>query len=163
MLVYRPPSAIFNNFITELCNLFSELLPNCHSFICFGDFNYHFNKRDNKFFLLEDLLKEYGLYQSVHEATHNKGNILDLVLSFENNKPQDVSVYPFDKSDHHFIKFTVQILFIQTKLKLLTYRSWKNIILTEFGDTLESSLDLNVGLGVCQNNSKLLTVFNQTV
>ena len=163
MLVYRPPSANFNNFITELCNLFSEMLPNCHSFICFGDFNVHFNKRDYKIFLLEDLLKEYGLYHSVHEPTHNKGNILDLVLSFENNKPQDVSVYPFDKSDHHFIKFLVQILFIQTKMKVLTYRSWKNVNLTEFGDTLESSLDLNVGLGICQNNSNLLTVFNQTM
>ena len=31
-LVYRPPSANFNNFITELCNFFSELLPNCHFF-----------------------------------------------------------------------------------------------------------------------------------
>ena len=39
----------------------------------------------------------------------------------------------------------------------------ENVNLTEFGDTLESSLDLDVGLGICQINSNLLTVFNQTV
>ena len=74
---------------------------------------------------------------------------------------QTITLLNSDADSFH--SFQVQILFIQTKMKLLTYRSWKNVNLTEFGDTLESSLDLNVGLGICQNNSNLLTVFNQTV
>ena len=49
-----------------------------------GDFNIHYDSTDNQHtWKFLDLLNSMNLQQSVEEATHNKGHILDLIITRE--------------------------------------------------------------------------------
>ena len=47
-----------------------------------GDFNFHWGETDNiDFKQFKALLDAHNLFQHVHKPTHNSGNILDLVMT----------------------------------------------------------------------------------
>ena len=87
VVLYRPP---MNNtkecekFLKEFANLVEVVILDKSTLIITADFNYHvdnINDADAASFL--SLLKDLGLHQHVKTPTHEKGHILDLILTRE--------------------------------------------------------------------------------
>ena len=79
---YRPPSSSITAFLQEFAQYMDALSTASGQLIVVGDFNIHCDSADNQHtrkFL--DLLNSMNLQQSVEEATHNKGHILDLIIT----------------------------------------------------------------------------------
>ena len=78
---YKPLADFPNTFRTKMRILSDSFIS--QTFYCRGDFNVHLNIRypGSKVFL--DFLSEFGFYQSLDLATHDKGNILHLILPAE--------------------------------------------------------------------------------
>uniref|UniRef100_A0A3B3DTS3 Reverse transcriptase domain-containing protein n=3 Tax=Oryzias melastigma TaxID=30732 RepID=A0A3B3DTS3_ORYME len=97
--IYRPPG-----YCAEFNLEFSELLSIiCLDFDCIimaGDFNIHYGNLENKGTKdLINTLDNFGLTQHVTEPTHNRGNILDLLISKGLNISK-VTVCDLGLSDH---------------------------------------------------------------
>ena len=84
---YVPPNYSRNkDNILTVCNLIKKLSPKTEPFYVCGDFNlpsidwknYCSNDPSGKAFL--EFCSENGFAQCIDEATHNKGNILDILL-----------------------------------------------------------------------------------
>ena len=109
---YRPPN---KNDFSELA-VFMESKDNDEDIFLCGDFNLpdidwlsksvkKHSKRPSLHTAFLDTLAEHGLVQHVREPTHRAGNILDLVLSNNQNMITDIIVEP-GLSDHYAIRFT---------------------------------------------------------
>ena len=105
MLLYRPPSSVKEN-ITNMCDLLRNLPRNT---IVIGDINLpHIDwtkgGTDAPGRTLYDLVQEEDLAQLVHFPTHDKGNILDLIIT---NMANDIisvnNEGKLGKSDHCII------------------------------------------------------------
>ncbi|XP_051797401.1 uncharacterized protein LOC127531665 isoform X3 [Acanthochromis polyacanthus] len=79
--VYRPPGGNMENFLEEFENLL-EKFPEDDSILITGDFNIKVNDMNNKHAKkFKKLLEDNNLHQHVEQATHNRGNTLDLVIT----------------------------------------------------------------------------------
>ena len=77
--------------------------------IILGDFNIHFNDEHSSS-KLRNMLNDYQMQQHVHSATHEQGNILDLVIKNQrDNLFSNVSVMDYAISDHYSVKCTLNI------------------------------------------------------
>ena len=108
-VVYRSPnSSIANDEM--LCSLMKELRGN---FVMVGDFNYPGIRwttggSDAKSRAFYEILIEKGLTQHVEIPTHINGNILDLLISSDEEMVQCVDVEGrLGKSDHEMIVATI--------------------------------------------------------
>ena len=104
IILYRPPqySAIFFN---ELAELLSIVTTEFDVLIIAGDFNIHVdNSEDNRTKELSVLLDVFGLQQHVKHPTHNRGHILDLIITKGLNI-FNVTVTDIALSDHFCIFF----------------------------------------------------------
>lgn len=98
------------NFITEYSNC-------CENTVCIGDFNtpdINWGSGEVGRKPISQLLLHFAhsndLFQLIQQATHIKGNILDLIFSNDLNLIHDISIKaPFKNSDHHTIYFTLNI------------------------------------------------------
>ena len=105
-ILYRPPqhSTVFFN---ELAELFSIITTEFDSLVIAGDFNIHVdNSEDNRAKELSVLLDVFGLQQHVKHPTHNRGHILDLIITKGLNI-SNVIVTDIALSDHSCIFFDV--------------------------------------------------------
>ncbi|KAK7889258.1 hypothetical protein WMY93_024818 [Mugilogobius chulae] len=81
-LIYRPPK-ISKDFIGDFSNLVSEMALNYDHFLIVGDFNIHVCCDGKP--LVKDfkaVVDSFNLTQWVNGPTHERGHILDLVLSY---------------------------------------------------------------------------------
>ena len=83
--MYRPAhgtklSGTETEFYSDLDILFTDASI---SVIIMGDFNIHFND-EPKSSRLRNMLNDYQMQQHVHSATHEHGNVLDLVINTGN-------------------------------------------------------------------------------
>ena len=99
--IYRPPGPVSGDFLEELADLLDQLTTTDRCFLVCGDFNCPGS--DNKTIdpRLSDVLTQYNLSQHVKHSMHEKGNILDLILtSVADNLVSGVSVKSAGISDH---------------------------------------------------------------
>lgn len=117
-LVYIPPNSSENYYDSFFHYLF-ELSNKASPIILVGDFNFPdidwatycgSSPISNKFC---DLLFQLNLSQLISEPTHNQGNILDLVITSDEDIIQDIIIHPHDyqlvSSDHYTISFGVKL------------------------------------------------------
>ncbi len=107
--VYRPPKAN-KDFLPEFAELLSYLCLKFERTLIQGDFNIHMDKKDSaltKDFL--SLLECFELNQFVDCFTHNKGHILDLVIS-SGSLVSQLSTFDLGLSDHLAIFFDLYLL-----------------------------------------------------
>ena len=82
--IYHPPqvAGLPNSmFIDQLSDYLMEILAQHSNNIVVGDFNIHVNDHnDVDAGLLLETMSALGLDQKVYDATHNKGNMIDLIF-----------------------------------------------------------------------------------
>lgn len=110
ILLYRPPSSGADN-MKELCSLLRQLNNNT---LVIGDFNmpgvnWEELMGERKLDEFLETMEAEGLEQLVNFSTHNKGNILDLVVSKECNVTSVSEFGRLGNSDHSLIQVLVNI------------------------------------------------------
>lgn len=125
--VYRPPKAN-KDFLPEFAKLLPYLCLKFKITLILGDFNIHVDKYYTaltKYFL--SLLECFDLNQFVDRPTHNKGHILDLVIS-SGSLVSQLFFYLYlpgaSISSSHIV----------------TYRKWRSIELSDFSVFIDSTL-----------------------
>jgi exonuclease III len=105
-LLYRPPPNKRNQLSDSLfMEEFQELLDTCNcrrgKYIFLGDFNFHFDS-DAHSARVKDLATQYDLTQTVSEATHRSGHIIDWVLHRESDQLVQSTCVSLDLSSDHY-------------------------------------------------------------
>ena len=120
-VVYRPPK-FYKDFICEFADFLSCVSVKYNHFLISGDFNIHVCCRSRP--LVTDflnLIESFNLVQCVKDPTHEKGHILDLVLSYD----LSVSVNEICESacifDHLPVLFTVSIPCLRAKTCIIVF------------------------------------------
>ena len=138
-LVYRPSNSPAQNTI-ELMNLVSMCEKNC---VLLGDFNipeidWINNEAPPRYRPLYELLCEKGFEQLEDFPTHNKGNILDLVLTNCSDKILSVTDHgKIGKSDHNMLLIELCENVIIKKSENSFY-DWNNMNSDAFKDGLDN-------------------------
>jgi hypothetical protein len=124
-VIYRPHSSSLFGFINEFTELCSDL--NCFTnIIIVGDFNL------KDVTSLDDILTMFNLTQHVSSATHDKGRLLDLVIS----RNDDLSVVNLNLTpglaDHHAVLFETLTEIYQLPTNNMVSRQYNKIDLDNF-------------------------------
>jgi len=115
--IYIPPNSD-DTYHEQLCNYLTDLVnSNTKPIILLGDFNFPdinwttlsgSSARSNKFC---DLLFQLNITQIIDKPTHNLGNILDLVITNNEDIIQNLNIHPQHykpiPTDHFVITFTI--------------------------------------------------------
>jgi hypothetical protein len=67
--------------LSQLADFFSQILPHYDEVIFTGDFNLRLLSEPRVCEQLNDLLMSFSLFQHVNQPTHERGDILDLVIT----------------------------------------------------------------------------------
>ncbi|XP_055956994.1 uncharacterized protein LOC130012904, partial [Patella vulgata] len=132
IVIYRPPSRdaeTVSNFFSEFPSVLDKLACSGNRLLLLGDFNFHLQDlTDTNAVRFNDLLRAYSLCQHVSVPTHNRGNILDLVISRDcENLIHNVSVSNNLISDHFPVNFNLSIRKPPLQTKTLTFRNFKKL------------------------------------
>ena len=132
-------------FVEEFGDLLDQLALHNGRFLLLGDFNFHWNKpheHDTK--VLLDIFKQYGLIQHVDSATHWRGNIIDFLVTREDeNLIRSVSVTE-QISDHLMVDFTLTLDKPPRPLKSVTFCKIRDIVRSSYVQDIQSSGLLDV-------------------
>lgn len=170
-VVYRPPSVerVTNNlFFDEFAELMSIIIVQKQKLLIVGDFNFHMNKTDDPSAIkFRELLKEFCLEQHVTEPTSKTHNMLDLVITRENNEILNTS--PKVKnfiSDHAAILCHLKFQKLKTQHKEFSYRATKDIDIPSFkkdivNSDLVSNPETDLDKLVKQYNSVLAEILDK--
>ena len=88
--LYHPPQGtdpkVSNaNFLDQLSDLLSHVIPKHQDIIIMGDFNIHINDlEDQDAQILKDTLNAFNLKQHINIPTHNLGHTIDLIITSNN-------------------------------------------------------------------------------
>jgi exonuclease III len=145
-VVYRPPaggkhSKSFGTFLTEFQNYISSLSTSTGKLLVLGDFNIHVDRKESaeakKF---ADMLYSLNLEQHISMPTHERGHILDLVLTRPSDLPlSDLEIHPAMMSDHLPITFRVSVCRPAAVKKTIHFRKLKDIDVNAFQQDLLAS------------------------
>ena len=112
--IYKQPKYI-SKFSDEFAKLMSIVCIDFDRVLLVGDFNIHVdNPKDRCATEFMSTLDDFGLSQHVTQSTHNKGHILDLVISKGLNI-SEVVVSDIALSDHYCVSFKITTPVIVTK------------------------------------------------
>ena len=114
--IYRPPNSDMNQFLDEIAE-YLALHINTKYPIFLGDFNIHWRDEvDGNASSFADTVEALGLTKHVQFPTHNRNNILDLVISKAITKNFICEVLPGPYiSDHLAVQVSIQIIREQQK------------------------------------------------
>ncbi|KAK6178226.1 hypothetical protein SNE40_013035 [Patella caerulea] len=139
LTIYRPPESKKNtstkkDFLDEFSVLLETLNTLPGYLVLCGDFNLHVDNCDDRYvkqFL--ETLDLWGLQQHVKSSTHDKGHILDLIITRSSDEIiREVCANNDLPSDHCFIQFGLNISRPPNKAKTVTFRKLKSINISEF-------------------------------
>jgi len=128
--IYRPgserPSAAF---FEELPGLLELLVPYSCPVVVGGDLNVHVNDADSTDARqLTSLLSSFDMVQHVCSLTHRSGNVLDLVITFSDRAPADVTVDPHSViSDHALVTCSLPVTVDAPPLTERLVRGWRRV------------------------------------
>ena len=143
ILIYRPPYSrnhpiSISTFLDQFSSLLEPILLCKEPLIITGDFNIHVDIPSESL-QFSELLRSLSLIQHVNQPTHEKGHILDLIISrsADNIILSDPSPVPLF-SDHFSISCSLSLSKPSLSSQEVTYRS-KSINLPIFLADLASS------------------------
>ena len=105
--VYRPPGELTSTFVDQLSDLFDQLVLLDCRFVVVGDLNVPGPLAGQLDRRATDVFMQHGLRQHVSVPTHVGGNILDLILTRDDDVNcrlvSQLSVTSVCFSDHHLL------------------------------------------------------------
>ena len=154
-VIYRPPSSSRNSqpfatFLTEFRELV-ECVGTKSGIIIVGDFNVRYgDDSDPHARALRDVLSDANLRQNVTDATHNRGNVLDLVITASSSSlVTGVSVNNL-VTDHFAVICDLATTKPRPPRKTITYRRYAAIDNSSFTTDLSECNVITQPLGdVC--------------
>src|SRR5208282_675939 len=111
VVVYRPGSQpVCGKFFVELTSVLEALAVYSCDVVLTGDFSIHVDDAtDPHATRLDDVLRSFGLVQSVVGPTHVGGHTIDLVITRSDQPRPTVDVDLPDVSDHSLVHFRLPI------------------------------------------------------
>ena len=138
IVVYRPPRSAINthtvsNFIDEFSDMLTEHITSKCPLLIVGDFNIHLdNTSDVDACNFLSHMSSCGLTQHVRDSTHEKGHILDLVITRDTDKlVHDLSI-DAKLSDHFIVRFQVDFDKQISDPKAVSYRKLRSVNMSDF-------------------------------
>ncbi|XP_070552124.1 uncharacterized protein [Ptychodera flava] len=147
IIIYRPPKSQKNNstvneFLAEFSILLESAVPLPGHLIIAGDFNIHLdelNSPDTVKFM--NLLHSMGLHQHILTPTHNKGHILDLLITRSTDElVHSVDVSNFMNSDHSLIRFDLNLRRPTPKKVSISRCNFRTVSIDVFQDEISMKL-----------------------
>ena len=143
-VIYRPPlsspnSQPFATFLTEFRHLV-ECVGTKSGIIILWDFNIPYGNADDAHArALRDILSDANMRQNVTDATHNRGNILDIIITSTSSSP--ITRVSIDDlvTDHYAIICNLVTTKPRPPRKDITYRRYAAIDNTNFANDLSES------------------------
>jgi Reverse transcriptase (RNA-dependent DNA polymerase)/Endonuclease-reverse transcriptase len=134
--VYRPPGEVTSSFTDQLSDLFDQLtLLDCQ-FAVVGDFNVPGVVTGQLDRRVADVFSQHGLRQHVSVATHTGGNILDLVLTSDDDVGSrlvsQLAVESVCFSDHHIVTCKLGVPPTPSVMITFSYRQLRRMDVTAF-------------------------------
>ena len=154
--LYHPPPSKKNkatpsSFIDEFKILLETIDISCSNPIIVGDFNVHFDdKNDANTKRVTQLLQDHNFQQCNNYATHKSGHILDWVIArTQSDQIKKIQVQDKAMSDHHVILCNTSLILkkpnkcnvLVRNLKRIDLESLKQDIITS---TLSSSVPISI-------------------
>ena len=142
--VYRLPNAsTILEFTDEFSDYIMEMIDTYKNLVIMGDFNVHVsNFESNEVLLFNSTVEAMGLKQHVHQPTHQKGNILDLVITSAIGKHQPTAIKIGDfLSDHALVIAEFNVRKPKIDRKVIYRRKLTGIAKQDLVDNLQ--LDTN--------------------
>ncbi|HBK70179.1 MAG TPA: hypothetical protein DDZ39_00730 [Flavobacteriaceae bacterium] len=139
--IYRPPSRLEKEFIQEFHEFLNDIVSENGIFLINGDFNIPIKSDSNNSNNLLNLLDMFNLKNVVKSSTHNKGNILDLVICNENERAlKEVYVdHSISISDHFLINMKLRLeRECCEEKKIVEYRNFNNFNRDNFSIYIKS-------------------------
>ena len=138
LVVYRPPSTEVSTFCDEFTSLLDQY--NTPSLIVVGDFNIHVDRPGPDKSQFDEVLTNHRLSQHVTSATHEKGHILDLILSgVDSNIITTTKVHSLI-SDHWSVVCLLKTPGLNNTTvpnKVISFRNLKALDLTSLSERLK--------------------------
>ena len=128
VVIYRPgsehPSA---DFFSEFNSLLEAVLISGLPVTITGDINIHLNvDGDVHRAKLNDILAAFDLTQHVTMPTHDRGGLLDVVITAAADVLCDVAVTKTGRSDHSLVSWSVNMAPPELTYHTVTCRQWRN-------------------------------------
>ena len=170
VVVYRPGSAaVTAAFFDEFRRLLEFLSSFAMPYVITGDLNIRFDRPDDPTTLrATELLEMYGAVQSVTSATHDRGGILDVVVTRADEIPSAVDVIsvPGGASDHRLVTWPFLAAPAETPVYRTQHRrSWRQFDIERFRSDLAASClcDGMLGPTSCDDASVAALRFDEVV
>ena len=131
--IYRPPpkekSPNVPVFLNEFADLLEDLTLTSDQLLLVGDLNFHFDNPTSAHTKpIIDLLSATNHQQHVTLATHQKGHILDVIITRRDELPiADITCDESVNSDHSAVIFTVPTTHTVQPKRTITVRKLKNV------------------------------------
>lgn len=143
-VLYRPPPSIKNNidrnlFLREFGEFLEIFLTSKGPIAIFGDFNIHYdNDSNNETAIFKSLLDSLGLQQHVSTPTHDKGHILDLIITRSDDDMVSKCEVGVPFSDHNIVESVLCFKTPRFNKKSIEYRKIHSIDVDMFKSDIES-------------------------
>ena len=147
VVVYRPPPSCKNglryeDFAVEWASYIEQFVEVQEELLIVGDFNIHVDSSNNESQSFLDILNANGLIQHVKSSTHQKGHILDLVITREHSnllkRPPVVfisgvsDVKSSSSLDHFAVLCYLNVNRPKTIHKSVKFRAFRNIPVPDY-------------------------------
>lgn len=140
--VYRPPCLLnFDGFLREFEHIVNQIMLECDTFLCSGDFNVNVGDLSNcKVQSFLNILESYNIVQYVDQptrVTNNTTSILDLILCSEGSLVNKIKVFDDIRiSDHCWVSCELDTSMPIREQSTVTYRNFRNFNLHDFTEDL---------------------------
>ena len=138
--LYRLQYIASGTFMKEFTELLEILCVMPEEVIISGDINLHLETVNPIVDSLHRLWESFNLVQHVQLPTHNKSHTLDMVLTHNALKVNNLLVEDMQLSDHYMISFDINVEMVKQETKTITYRNFKGVDMVKFSEELVSKL-----------------------
>lgn len=129
--VYRPPGEVTTDLIEQLSDLFDQITSLDCKFIVVGDFNVPGPASGQLDRRVTDVFAQHGLRQHVSVPTHVGGNILDLILTPDDDVSSrlvsELLITSVCFSDHHLLSCRLDVPLAPPVTTTYSYRQVRKI------------------------------------
>jgi len=141
LVIYRPGSVSPNQlFFKQFSDLLDQISVLSMELYITGDINIRLDRAgDSDTLQMVDLLSSHGLVQHVNQPTHNRGGIIDIVVSRVNCLTKNPTVTDIGISDHFLICWSLNASRPDPIYCSVTRRDWKSFQSNNFKHDLNAS------------------------